>query len=649
MPAGEHRPNEELARYIESRWSNRFSVFCNALRQYPLPITSGAAATVLHGSSPDVLQAVDAYCCSTQSQQGEQQESSEWNESELDLFPRPDTMKSANSTMTTMMMVCSPFRFFKARRLEEENENLSLWPNETGKVVPNTETFTNSNNENDILFSLLDASSQLHGNGHMRSKSSSLVPRSSNNEQQERSAEAKLSVKELQAICASKGLLTRGTKKELIARIHQHNALKDSGALSEQQKVVVVEKPHPQEEHNVVTMSGNIAATSPKRVALTNEELLEHSQRLRTPFRSPSTSQHSPHRSAEPVPKIHRLLATPQEYVAALIKQNRQGGGGGGGNNNSRSAAAATSTTEETTRWPWRILVDNRERIRGAHEHVIKAFDSASVPTVSCTLPCGDFMIGIDVPAGYSARRDYLQTMEGDDSISRLHLSSDVGVNTPAQSLFSIVVERKTTKDLCASIASSRYYEQRRILSASPFRSVVWVVEGSIESLRPDEQRRVLSACASLATVPNFRVVRTRHLAETIVWLRHLSMAHISSLAKVTTTTTRGRGEINSISSSSSSSLLADCAACMEHTEKLRRALRARTTFPRVLMCVRGCSTALATQLASKYGSLLQLWRRLRDYGREACDADEDIRRLSSTQKDVYVRLTEFLLAEEYC
>ncbi|EAN81667.1 DNA repair protein, putative, partial [Trypanosoma cruzi] len=35
--------------------------------------------------------------------------------------------------------------------------------------------------------------------------------------------------------------------------------------------------------------------------------------------------------------------------------------------------------------------------------------------------------------------------------------------------------------------------------------------------------------------------------------------------------------------------------------------------------------------------------------GREACDADMGVRRLSSTQRDVYVRLTEFLLAEEYC
>ncbi|KAH9597129.1 SAP domain [Trypanosoma melophagium] len=644
MHASEHRHNEELARYIESKWSNRFSVFCTALRQYPLPITSGAAATVLQGSSPDILQAVDAYCCS--SQQEEQEKSSEWNESELDLFPRPNAVRPANSSMM-MMMVCSPFRSFKVQRLEEkENENVSLLPHEAGKVVDHTENFTNSNKENDILFSLLDASSQLHGSGLVKSKSSPLVSRSSNNEQQQqqqRSAETKLSVKELQLMCASKGLLTRGTKKELIARLHQHNNLQNSGSLTQQQKVV--EKPHPQEEHNTLMTNLNGTTTSPKRLTLTNEEMFEHSQRMRTPFRSPSTSQHSPHCSVKPAPKIHRLIGTPQEYVAALIKQNRQGGGGSSGTN---KTGVVPPTIEETNRWPWRILVDNRERIRGAHEHVIKAFESASVPTVSCTLPCGDFMIGIDIPAEYLGGRNDLHSMEGDDSSCRIHSTCTLGESSPAQSLFSVVVERKTTKDLCASIASSRYYEQRRLLSASPFRSVVWVVEGSIESLRPDEQRRVLSACASLATVPNFRVIRTRHLAETIVCLRHLSMTYISALVKARTTITR-EGERNSISSSILPPLLANCAACMEHTEKLRRALRARTTFPRVLMCVRGCSTTLATQLASKYGSLLQLWKRLRDCGREACDADADIRRLSSTQKDVYVRLTEFLLAEEYC
>ncbi|ESL07568.1 DNA repair protein [Trypanosoma rangeli SC58] len=360
------------------------------------------------------------------------------------------------------------------------------------------------------------------------------------------------------------------------------------------------------------------------------EEQLEHSQRLRTPFLSPSTGRQPPSPSREQ-PRACRLVGTPQEFVAALMHEKGRDNGAGG-------SLVHPALEEMTAQWQWRVLVDNRERIYGTHESVIKAFVTAGVPAASCTLPCGDFLLGIDVPGEACGSHGTHPTAKDMRNPSAVHFTAAAGggEDVPAQKLFSVVVERKTVKDLCASIATSRYYEQRRLLSVSPFHSVVWVVEGSTELLRPDERRRVLSACASLAAVPRFRVVRTRHLKDTISWLHSLGVAYVTALAKA-------------VGRHARPPQLADGTACINVTARIKRALRARTTFPRMLMCVRGCSSGLATRLACKYGSLLHMWRRLRQYGREACDADRDVRRLSNTQRDVYVRLTEFLLAEEYC
>jgi ERCC4-type nuclease len=87
---------------------------------------------------------------------------------------------------------------------------------------------------------------------------------------------------------------------------------------------------------------------------------------------------------------------------------------------------------------------------------------------------------------------------------------------------------------------------------------------------------------------------------------------------------------------------------CLERVGALQRRLRAQTAFPRMLMCVRGCSPSLAALLWGKYGSLIGFWRALRSGGREACDADPDICRLSTAQKKVFILLTEFLLARDY-
>ncbi|RNE98831.1 putative DNA repair protein [Trypanosoma rangeli] len=599
--------NELLACHMERAWPRRFAEFCTALRRYPLPVTSGAAATVLRGGSADAVRAVDAYCCGAL----QRRQAPECGGAEVGVTS-PSPSLSGTEDRTTAFS--SPFRCFKLRRLEG-GASLPRRPRQGGSP----DKAAGSGDDGDVLLTLPDLSCPPRGE-LCTGCPLPLITRCGADAQP---MVQQLSLRELRSRCASLGLLTAGTKKVLFARLRQHEVVQQSGPPSQQGRTGEVQPQLPVED-------GGAGGTSPRRFTLTQEEQLEHSQRLRTPFLSPSTGRQPPSPSREH-PRACRLVGTPQEFVAALMHDKRRENGVGG-------SLAHPALDEMTAQWQWRVLVDNRERIHGTHESVIKAFVTAGVPAASCTLPCGDFLLGIDVPGEACGIHGTHPTAKDMRNPSAIHLTAAAGGggDAPAQKLFSVVVERKTVKDLCASIATPRYYEQRRLLSVSPFRSVVWVVEGGTELLRPDERRRVLSACASLAAVPRFRVVRTRHLKDTISWLRSLGVAYVTALEKA-------------VGRHARPPQLADCTACINVTARIKRALRARTTFARMLMCVRGCSSGLATRLACKYGSLLHMWRRLRQYGREACDADLDVRRLSNTQRDVYVRLTEFLLAEEYC
>ncbi|RNF26126.1 putative DNA repair protein [Trypanosoma conorhini] len=601
--------NERLARHMERASPGRFAEFCAALRRYPLPVTSGAAATVLRGGSADAVRAVDAYCCAPQ----QRRQAPACGGTEVDVTSPPPGPSGGNDRTAA---VPSPFRCLKLRRLEG---GASLpWPLRRGGSADGSALRAD---DSDFLFTLLGPSCPPGGELRTGCLSPPVTRRGAGAQPMVQ----QLGLREARSRCASLGLLTAGTKKVLLARLRRHDVAQRAGPPAQPERVGGVQPQQPVE-------GGGAGGAPPRRFTSTHEEQLGHSQRLRTPFRSPSAGRQPP----SPSPsggqlQARRLVGTPQEFVAALMHEARRETGGGG-------PLAPLASGETAVQWQWRVLVDNRERIHGAHENVMKAFATAGVPAASCTLPCGDFLLGIDVPGGACGSHGTHPTAQEMSNPGAIHPAAAAveGEDAPARNLFPVVVERKTVKDLCASIATPRYYEQRRLLSASPFRSVVWVVEGSTEQLRPDERRRVLSACASLAVVSRFRVIRTRHLKDTVSWLHSLGAAYVTALAKAAGGDAR-RPQ------------LADFTACISVAARIKRALRARTTFPRMLMCVRGCSSGLATRLACKYGSLLQLWRRLRRYGREACDADLEVRRLSSAQRDVYVRLTEFLLAEEYC
>lgn len=358
----------------------------------------------------------------------------------------------------------------------------------------------------------------------------------------------------------------------------------------------------------------------------------------------------------------------------------------------------------EAMRWQW--LIDHRERATGGgrrHDGMVEAFQRQQVPCTSYTLPCGDFALAVDLSEDEKAKVDQWRCSATEVSpvatppAAMQHLCSH---------LFSFIVERKTMADLDASVKGGRYLEQRRLLSASPFQLVIWLVEGvemrptyyrprsaaqTVSSSSPppqsssldlsisgeanisDRQRttastraedssvtRVESACASLSMFEDgWVVIRTRNMTESVAYLKQLALQRLRQLA---ISRIAGRRRSSSGSEEPLAALpvtgavdgmplpgvLGPTHACLEAVGRLQRQMRAATAFPRMLMSVRGCSSALALSISMKYGCLLDFWRELRSRGGAGCDADADIQRLTTAQKKVFVLLTEFLLAKEY-
>ncbi|CAG9574625.1 conserved hypothetical protein [Leishmania major strain Friedlin] len=415
------------------------------------------------------------------------------------------------------------------------------------------------------------------------------------------------------------------------------------------------------------------------------------------------------------------------------------------------SATAARAQQEELTsetgrvRWQW--LVDFRERSsahrggggsgRRQHEGMLDVFRKQHVPCTSMMLPAGDFMLSVELSNEEAAAMHVYgvaASTEVDPGVPSASAPAE-GAAPVLSHVCSLVVERKTAADLDASVKGARYTEQRRLLAASPFRLVVWLIEGvnvaggsgsgfsrhgqrhyqggdgtesdtqpgsrspspAPSSRAESARQRVDSACASLGLHgKGWLVVRTRNTTESVQFLKLLA-THVARQLASYRLRRRCMGEGNSGmvagtdgcaacqtaaqdpsaqrvaradggdvhcgnifrstgNGASTTSMAAAVAllqltttkTCLQSVSALQRHLRAKTAFPRMLMCVRGCSAALASLLSSKYGTLLRFWRELRRRGQEVCDADPDIQRLTTAQKKVYILLTEFLLAKDY-
>ena len=81
-----------------------------------------------------------------------------------------------------------------------------------------------------------------------------------------------------------------------------------------------------------------------------------------------------------------------------------------------------------------------------------------------------------------------------------------------------LLIERKTIADLFASIKDGRYEEQsHRIIHSSNFNThnVMYILEGSINNLKPSEKKLFYSCITSLNILKGFSVIRTGGIQET--------------------------------------------------------------------------------------------------------------------------------------
>ena len=133
-----------------------------------------------------------------------------------------------------------------------------------------------------------------------------------------------------------------------------------------------------------------------------------------------------------------------------------------------------------------KITVDNREH--DLYDKLVSLAYDTSTPTNVKQLTCNQLTLG-----------DILIQTETLDNI--------------------VLIERKSLKDLLASIKDGRYEEQsHRLIHSSgfPTHNIMYIIEGPINTLRNLAERKLVYSCiTSLNIFKGFSVVRTSSLQET--------------------------------------------------------------------------------------------------------------------------------------
>lgn len=87
-----------------------------------------------------------------------------------------------------------------------------------------------------------------------------------------------------------------------------------------------------------------------------------------------------------------------------------------------------------------------------------------------------------------------------------------------------VLIERKTVADLAASICDGRYNEQsfRLLESTLPPHRIVYLIEGSLDSVQSLPKKNLMSAMISLWFSKGFSVVQTSNVDETVEFIQYL-------------------------------------------------------------------------------------------------------------------------------
>ncbi len=118
-----------------------------------------------------------------------------------------------------------------------------------------------------------------------------------------------------------------------------------------------------------------------------------------------------------------------------------------------------------------------------------------------------------------SANGTYIQLSKEVLPLGDIFITTDEGKHV-------MLIERKSLRDLLASIKDGRYEEQSyRLMHSSglPPHSILYIIEGSLSELRTSMEKRIVySALTSLNYFKGFSTIRTmsvRETAEYIIWM----------------------------------------------------------------------------------------------------------------------------------
>ena len=101
-----------------------------------------------------------------------------------------------------------------------------------------------------------------------------------------------------------------------------------------------------------------------------------------------------------------------------------------------------------------------------------------------------------------------------------------------------VLLERKTLKDLVASIKDGRYEEQSyRLMHSTPsdfqLHNICYIIEGPLNTIRnPIERKMILGAMSSLYFFKGFQVMRTSSVEDTAEWITTLALKIERGLAE---------------------------------------------------------------------------------------------------------------------
>ena len=199
-----------------------------------------------------------------------------------------------------------------------------------------------------------------------------------------------------------------------------------------------------------------------------------------------------------------------------------------------------------------------------------------------------------------------------------------------------LIVERKSLKDLLASIKDGRYEEQsHRLKNASGFapHNVFYIIEGMFSTLRtPLEKKLIISAMTSLAYFKGFSVIRTSGLQETadvliqmadkidrnfmkgvLPW--YLSRPSLSSSSEISTGPTNEIVEVPaSIESANEKTEGGGEPAYSGFVKKVKKENITPENMGEIMLCqIPGISTLYAQAILKAFGGFSQLMKGIKE------------------------------------